>query len=177
MLKKTRMIICGESGHGKDTVSGIIANLYNVSFASSSHTACELAVFPYLKDIYGYKTWQECYADKDRHRPEAYRLIKAFNTPNLTRLADIIFSANDIYCGMRNPEELAANKEKHGDNLITIFVDAKLRKPNFHRSSNGIIPGDCDYVLDNNGTRPQLLYNLSNLLALINTQQKKRITW
>ena len=51
-MGKMNIIITGIGAHGKDTVCDMLAGSFTA--ISSSWAACESAVFPALKDIYGY---------------------------------------------------------------------------------------------------------------------------
>jgi hypothetical protein len=94
-----KLVICGHGRHGKDTVGEIIRELTGMTFRSSSDICCEHAVFPTLSKKYGYKTLEECYADRINHRKEWFDLIVEYNTPDLAKLGRIILTNYDMYVG------------------------------------------------------------------------------
>lgn len=158
---KPKFIITGYSQHGKDTACKIFEN-YGFSWASSSETANELAVYPVLKDKYGYSSLEECFNDRHNHRAEWFELIKAFNNP-LWKLGQMIFQDHDIYCGIRNHEELKALK-KIVSIAAVIWIDASNRKPIEETTSITIAPSMCDIIISNNGTIKQLEASITKLL-------------
>ena len=125
--KSKKVIVIGHARHGKDTLCEYLRGKYNITFQSSSLVSAIHVVFPILRDKYAYKDINECFNDRVNHREEWYQLIKDFNTPDKTKLADIIFASNDIYCGIRNYEELDAILEKY--DILILWVAASLRKP------------------------------------------------
>lgn len=159
---KPKFIITGCARHGKDTACKIFEN-YGFSWASSSETANPLIVYPTLKDLYGYKSPEECFNDRHNHREEWFNLIKAFNNP-LWKLGEIIFQNHDIYCGIRNHEELKALK-KIIPIAAVIWIDATERLRNTENASSMTINvEDCDIVITNNGTIKQLESSITKLL-------------
>ncbi len=154
-----KIIICGNARHGKDTVADLI---YPDGWVSSSAFVNEFLMYPLLKDLYGYKTLQECFADRVNHRQEWYETIKAYNTPDLAKLGRVILSKHDMYVGIRNIAELTAIKEQKLVDLV-IWVDAAKRLPSEPTTSNTITVDDADYVLDNNGTLEELAQNVHTL--------------
>lgn len=147
---KTKLIVTGYARHGKDSVCNILKDKYNLPFKSSSDIANTLAVYPVLKDIYNYKSPEECFNDRYNHRKEWYDLIVKYNDP-LYRLGSRILYNHSIYCGLRNINELKSIKDNLSYNIITVWVDASKRLPPEDSSSITITPKDCDYILDNNG--------------------------
>ena len=151
-MKQIKILICAEGRHGKDTLCEILNEKYGLSFASSSYTAAEEFIFDKMKDSHGYKTVQECFDDRHTgdNRRIWYELISEFNKDDKARLAKIILSKNDIYCGLRSKEEL---DECIRQNLfdLTFWVDATKRLGHTEdKSSITITKEDCLYVLDNN---------------------------
>lgn len=158
-----KLIVTGLGEHGKDTVCELLAQK-GLTFKSSSEIANEFAVFPYLKHKYGYKTVEDCFADRRNHRKEWADLMSEFNSKDKARLGKIIFKDYDVYCGLRNIEELKAIK-KSGQLVITVWVDASLRKGKTEDSSSiSITKHDCDFIIDNNGTEAGLKFMVDMFL-------------
>lgn len=156
---KPKLMVIGYARHGKDTVCAILRDTYGLTFESSSHFVAECAVKPYLeaKGV-TYKNFDEMYADRVNHRADWFDAIKAYNTPDRTRLGRALFEKYDIYCGIRNSEELGALRAK-GVMDFTIWVDASKRHPPEDKSSNTLTPDHADYIIDNNGTLDDLKIN------------------
>lgn len=150
-----KLLILGHGEHGKDTVAAMLREMIGLTFRSSSEAACEIAVFPYLSEIYGYEKWQECYADRRNHREEWRHLITEYNTPDKAKLCREIIATNDCYVGMRCPLEYAASKPLFD---AIIWVDASNRKP--IDPSMGIQPDTSMLWVDNNGALTDLRYNV-----------------
>ncbi len=156
-----KAIIFGFKQHGKDTVCEHIRDYYNLSFASSSWTACKEFIFDDLRDAYGYNTPEECFDDRqsDAMRKIWYEKICEFNAEDKCRLGRIIFENNDIYCGIRDRDEFYSMKSE-GLFDVAIWVDAIKRKPPEPKTSMNLSIHDADHVLDNNGSLIELHQNI-----------------
>jgi len=169
-----RIIVTGHSEHGKDEVCNLLSP--KLKFGGSSTTAAEEAVYPFLRDRYGYKTVEECFQDRRNHKHEWYELIKDYNDPDRTRLGRAIFSNNDVYCGLRSIEEYKCLKAA-GLVDFMIWVDAGDRKPPHGTDCISITAEDCDVVLDNNGTKEELPAQvLSTFITLLKLQIERNAT-
>lgn len=150
-----RLVVMGHGRHGKDTVCELLRDRYGFKFVSSSEFVAEEAVFPVLRERYGYATLEECYADRHNHRSEWYDLISEYNEFDAARLGRKLFEQYDIYCGIRNRRELnAIKREKLCD--CVIWVDASRRLPVEDPTSISVGPDQSEYILDNNGTLEDL---------------------
>lgn len=161
-----KLIITGYAGHGKDTACEYLRDKYGLSFESSSRVLLEEVIYPKLKDKYGYKDKEECYLDRVNHRAEWFDLLKEFNNPDLTALAKIIFSKYDIYCGLRNCEELHAIK-KAGLVDKVIWIDAIDRVPEEPTSSITITEDDANFIVYNKHDLEAFYRNLDGLVKLL----------
>lgn len=146
-------MVFGHKEHGKDTFCEILRDKYGLSFASSSETANDVFMFDALKGEFGYKTKDECFADRRRDedmRERWYLDICDFVKDDLPRLGRIILKDNNGYCGCRDKKEFYAMKE---ENLFTlsIFVDGSARKPLESEKSMKLSAVDADIIANNNG--------------------------
>ena len=143
-----KFLLLGHGGHGKGTVANLMWKLYNCSSISSSIAGGVLAVFPVLKERYGYPDFQACYDDRYAHRQEWFELIAQFNTPDKTRLSRQILFQYDGYDGMRSIEEFNASRHLYD---VIFYVDASERIP---PDLTMQIPYDKDsmVLIDNNGS-------------------------
>ncbi len=142
-----KLLILGYGRHGKDTLAEIFRDHFQVSFSSSSYAACEIVVFPALREKYGYDDPTECYEDRVNHRQEWYELISDYNKEDPSRLCQDILDINDCYVGMRSKRELDGSR--HLFDLI-IFVDASSRHPPEGKESCTITSEDADITITNN---------------------------
>lgn len=172
-FKDLKLIIGGYGGHGKDEVCRILKEKTGLTYAGSSWTACEFVVYPKIKDIFNYETPQMCFEDRRNHRELWFNLICEFNENDLSRLGKIIFSKNNVYCGIRNIHELNSIQENR---LIDCFiwVDASKRMPNESDTSCTVNKEDSDYVLDNNGTLQDLDKEIDKLLNYLSDIKKDK---
>ena len=159
-----KILILGHGRHGKDTVAEILRDGAGISFCSSSEAACEIAVFPYLAEIYGYETPAECFADRVNHREEWRYLITEYNTPDKSKLCREILETSDCYVGMRCPVEFALTRHLFG---LVIWVDASKRvgpdpSMGIERDSNMLVVG-------NNNSRETLQFRLDSLIRMLST--------
>lgn len=144
---KPKLMIVGYGRHGKDTVCEYLETM-GYSFISSSYALAE-ALYGILKDEYGYKSVDECYADRHNKRARWFEEIGKYNYPDRTALGRMIYSKNDIYCGIRRLAEFESLRDQ-GVFHHSIWVDAIQRQPPESRSSMDISVGDAEFILDNN---------------------------
>lgn len=161
-----KLLIIGHGRHGKDTVCEILKDSYGFSFESSSQFCSKLFIFDQLKDQYGYASEEECYADRHNHRAEWYDAICAYNVPDAARLGREIFTANDIYCGLRNKKEYHAMRNT-GVFDYAIWVDRSDHLPLEDPSSMSLEQWMADYTIDNNGTLEELHFNTHKLIKYL----------
>lgn len=144
-MSDQKFFVCGHARHGKDTFAEMVWG----KVKSSSVYVCEEWIFPQLKDVYGYKTSEECFQDRVNHRSEWFDLIRAFNRNDPAKLARLIFSESPVYCGIRSRVELEAYKAENPD-VVVIWVDRSLVLPPEPDSSNEILPIHADVSINNN---------------------------
>jgi len=123
---RPRILILGHGRHGKDTVAMIINYFTGLTFIASSWFAAKEVVFPALSEDYVDIT--ACYEDRANKRTKWFELIKAYNTPDATRLARALLKESNIYVGMRSNAEYEACM-KAGLFDYVFWVDASHRAP------------------------------------------------
>jgi len=164
--RRPRLIVTGYGEHGKDTVCKILLALTGLTFVSSSWAMCEEVVYPQLKDKLDYRSPIECYENRRYQRKLWYDIIAEFNKDDLARLGKLIFAKYDVYCGLRNRDELLAMRELYlYDHLI--WVDASEREEPEAMSSMTVTKEDADFILDNNGPEIELREKVLKLLSAI----------
>ena len=140
-----KVLVIGHARHGKDTFCEMLKER-GLSFESSSEAALEEAIWPLLKGFY--KSKKECFEDRVNHRALWFTLIRYYNTPNKSKLAKVILSKSDVYCGIRNREEFEACKHLF---KYIVWVGAENRKRLEGSDSFELDINDCNYVVNNNG--------------------------
>lgn len=138
-----KILVCGYGGHGKDT----FCEKLGMTFGSSSKVALDEVIWPVMKDRYSSK--EECFVDRRNNRQEWFDLISEYNKDMPTRLAEVIFSRYNIYCGMRSRREFKACRHRKVFD-VAIWVDSTIRLGRGDDCEIG--PLDCDFVVNNNGT-------------------------
>lgn len=144
-----KFLILGHGRHGKDTAAHMLMNITGGFFLSSSDAANHHAVYPRLKEKYGYESEQECFEDRVNHREEWRDLILAYNTPDRTRLAREIIRHADCYVGMRSLEEFNACVRKRMFDHV-LWIDRSAHLPD--DPSMEIPYDDRMYLINNNGS-------------------------
>lgn len=169
---KPKIMVMGYKGHGKDTVCEMLRDNHGYKFESSSYFALHnCGLYEILKGRHGYKTAQECYLDRDNHRPEWHQLIKDFNTQDLAKMGRMIYADNDIYCGIRDDEELG-ELEYEGLIDFKIWVDSSARgKPSENRDSCKVSAEDSDIILENFGSLKDLKVTISQIVEDIENER------
>ncbi len=144
-----KLLVLGPARHGKDTVSEMLCKKLGLTFTSSSIICCEAFIFDRLKKKYGYNTVAECFNDRVNHRAEWFDMICEYNKNDGAKLGKLIFSKDDIYCGLRNMDEFIAIQKQ---NLFDccIWVDASKRMPPEPETSITVTRSCADFVIDNN---------------------------
>ena len=98
--------------------------------------------------------------ERHRNRELWRRLIKLYNTPDLTALARKIYSTGDIYVGMRDAKEFEAGLQADMFDII-LWIDASNRLP---LEDSMHIEFDFSIMtrVDNNGAEEDLAANVMN---------------
>lgn len=165
-----KLLVTGYAEHGKDTTCEILAESFGLRFVSSSYFCMERAVIPWLADRgIVYDTPEECYADRGNHRAHWFDAIADYNKNDKARLGRELFELHDIYCGLRNFEEMSAMRQQ-GIFDFSIWVDRIQHVPPEPSSSMTIRPSDCDFVLDNNRTLLDLTVRAQDLYKRLSVQ-------
>jgi len=161
---KSKLLVIGHGRHGKDTVCEILRDKYDYSFESSSQFCSKLFIYDQLKDKYGYSSEEQCYADRHNHRAEWYDAICDYNVPDAARLGREMFTAYDIYCGLRNKREFFA-MQNTGVFDYAIWVDRSNYLMPESKDSMSLEQWMADYTIDNNGTLEELEFNVDQLIT------------
>lgn len=163
--RRTKLLIIGHAGHGKDTVKDIIMEHTSLESMDSSRYALETFMWDKLRDKYD--SMREAY--EDRRSPENrvmwHNSIAEYNTPDKVRLARQLLEDYDVYTGMRCDKELHASIKEGLFDLI-IWVDGSDRCPPEGSGSMKINKSYADIIIDNNGTEAELV---AKVMRLINT--------
>ena len=159
-----KLLILGYGRHGKDTLAEIFRDHFNITFSSSSFAACEILIYPALREKYGYDTPTECYDDRSNHRQEWYESICDYNREDPSRLCKDILKKNDCDVGMRSKRELDGSR--HLFDLI-IFVDSSERHPIEEKESCTITSKDADIIITNNGSLDEIRQKVVKLGDII----------
>lgn len=159
-----RLVITGHARHGKDTACEIISKHFNVPWVSSSRLACNIAIWPMLMPHYPSR--EHCYTDRHNHRALWYELIKFYNKDDKARLASEIFKSHNIYCGLRNIEELNEARQR-GLYDMSIWIDASKRLPPESTSSMTITRDDCSLVIGNNDSVEDFERELIRVITIV----------
>lgn len=124
-----KILILGESRHGKDALAEYITQYSGLKFKSSSVAASE-AIFEQLNAEVGgiYNNPLQAFEDRQRYKHIWKRLITEYNTPDKARLCREILAEADIYVGMRCAEEYAASRELF-DLVLFVYAGERVGYP------------------------------------------------
>lgn len=171
-----KILIIGHGRHGKDTVAEIIKLHFGMEFKSSSQAAADIFIYDELKDKYGYKTPEECYADRSNHRKEWHDLICGYNEKDKARLAKEILKNADIYVGMRSSEEIDdCIHQNLFDYVIGVYDPRKELEP---KDSFDIdLWQDSDFIIPNGGSLWDLRRKVFRIVnKLVGLEKYKKAT-
>lgn len=166
--KKNKFLIIGHARHGKDSFAEQLQEQFDFKFKSSSQAAAEIFIYDELKELYGYKTPEECFEDRVNHRPEWYRMICDYNKDDKAKLAKGILQRTDCYVGMRDRGEITECIKQGLFDLI-IWVDASNRLSLESPDSFNIDKSCADIIIDNNGTFDEFKARVSRIGKIIIT--------
>jgi hypothetical protein len=166
-----KILLIGYGRHGKDTVAEYLRDSYGFTYKSSSWHCAENVVFPAIKNLYGYKSVEECFADRSNHRQEWYDLISDYCVSDPSRIGREIFSVSDMYCGLRNKREFQSIRN-NGLVDVVIWVDRSDHLPPEDKTSNTLEPWMADYILDNNRDIAELHRNVDDLIMMLAKRKK-----
>ena len=159
-----KLLVIGESGHGKDEFCKILAEQYNFRFESASRLACDLCVFDKLKIKYKYKSIDECFNDRRNHIKEWVDIIAKYNTPDKAKLAKEVMKLSDIYCGVRKRNEFNAMCDLFD---IIIYIDASKRLGLAKKSYVEVAKHDANFTVYNNGSLKEFVQSTKRAYARI----------
>lgn len=104
-----QIAICGPGRAGKDDASNWFKEHTSLRYVESTSQAATSLVFKQLANKYGYKSVEECFADRHSHRVEWARIIWAHNSIHfgngITLYTDML-EHSDILNGIRKAGEL-----------------------------------------------------------------------
>lgn len=163
----SRIIICGHSRHGKDTLAKLLMHHYGLRYQSSSWFAKDF-VWEHddaIKSQFAtpFEAWEHRNDTTDLQRLW-FKAIQEMNRKDKTTLATLLFSFMQTYCGMRDLPELEACKDKWPDCVI-IWVDATERLKAQCSKSNTISANDCDFTIPNNGTEREFEFKVKRVFS------------
>lgn len=173
MNKKLNILFIGAGEWGKDTGCKAVSTALGLTVAGSSYVSRELVHGRFKKlyaetgdEQYNYADAEECWNDRRNQRPLWRQFIKDYNTPDLASLTRLIYRGNDIYNGIRDIDEFEAAAEEGLWGLI-ILVDASKRITDNDPGELAIPPKYAHFVLDNNGTKEEVLERLPGLIGAV----------
>lgn len=158
-----KLMVIGHARHGKDSVCEFMVKHYNLSYESSSHFAARKFLFDAMKGTLGYKTVEECVADRVNHRTIWYNMISDYNFDDAARLGKELFAENDIYCGLRHKREFHSMKNQGVFDYV-IWVDRSDHYPPEPKESMSLEPWMADFVIDNNRSLKETEKNAKDLM-------------
>ena len=144
--QEPRILIIGDSRHGKDTAARIMASHFGLSFASCSEFAAQAAVFPMVQDHY--PDWQTCFADRHNHQAFWHHAIAAYNLRPGPTVVEQILVDHQICVGMRNRNEFEQARRLFD---LVLWIDRSYCREREGPDSMQLYMDDADLVLDNNG--------------------------
>ena len=166
-----KLLICGLGEHGKDEATSYLCKTYGFNAESSSHAAARIFIYDTLKSTFNYKSVEKCFEDRRNHRELWDRLICLYNRTDKAALAKDIMKDNQIYCGMRDKEELYECLDT-GVFDYAIWVDASERVDYIESSDSVNIDASMFKMhINNNGTKEQLYAALDGLMEFLEVER------
>lgn len=164
MLANRKVVVMGHARHGKDTVAERLRDTFGLQYRGSSEICAEF-VKQEMQDlqIKHYPTVEACFEDRGNFRADWHKIIHDYNRGDPARLGKLIFSQADIYCGIRDVDELNGIVAEFDP--ILVWVSADSRVPQEDSSSINIsFNKDTMIPLLNDGTLDQLYRNIDDFV-------------
>lgn len=157
--------VIGYGRCGKDTVCEFIQEKFDLKFISSSEFIGEKLIYPKYKEKLNYNSWKECFEDRHSHRSLWFNEIVNYVKDDPAKLAREIFEENDIYCGIRNANELMHSliDPKLKINAV-IWVDRSHYIDPESKSSCNITKEHATHIIDNNGALEDTFTQATSLI-------------
>jgi hypothetical protein len=166
-----KLLVIGHARHGKDTFCEMLRDRYGMRFETSSLIACREFLFDLsVEHGLGFVSPEDLYKRRGEVRPWMHDEIRDFNEGDLTRLARLVTKDNDIYCGVRNREELEACKAAGVFDAV-VWVDRSEHLLPEPMESMQLRKGDPDVVIDNNGSLKDLQDQADFLMVMLRLGQ------
>jgi hypothetical protein len=165
-MKNFKIHLTGYGEHGKDHACLYLKDKLNLSFVGSSYFCAQEFIYESIKDLFGYKSVEECFNDRRNHRDLWHNLIVLYNSEDKTKLSSKIFENNNIYCGIRCRKELDACKDKWPD-LLVIWIDASERLEKESDNSCTVTKDQADIIITNNSDIPSFERKLDKLCFML----------
>lgn len=155
-----KLIILGAAQSGKDTVAEYLSDQYNLNFLATSIHIAKNVIMPAFPEKY--KDYNECYIDRVNNRKIWAELINQYCNEDPCRIINEIFEVSDIYCGLRNVDQLNSYDVKLYD--LSIWVE----RPGYSEDLNSmnIRKEDADIVIYNDKDLSDLYAKLDRLFCL-----------
>jgi hypothetical protein len=160
------ILIIGAGEHGKNSVCDYIKEKTGWSEGCSSYVSKVLIFEEMTKRGFHYPDSQTCWEDRRNHRALWKQLIREYNTPQLDRLIVQIFKDKEMYVGLRDKDEFLTGCV-NGRFDIIVFVDAEERLGIADPDDCSIPKGVSDIIIDNNGTKEELLEQMESLVDFL----------
>jgi dephospho-CoA kinase len=156
-----KFLILGYAQSGKDTFADYVVKEYSLKFKSASMLIAEKIIMPKFPGRYS--SVEECYADRVNNRSVWAKLLEEYIQEDKAKFAREVFQDSEIYCGLRNPDELiAAKKENLFD--LSIWIDRSMCFED--KASCLLTKHHADIIIENNGSLQDLYDKADGLFRL-----------
>lgn len=146
-LSKKVIFVSDSKQVGKDYVAAKFLEYLDEGATPTSFILSKEIVYPILKNIYKYSSWEECYNDRDNHREEWKSILSNYGEAKFHLK---LLESSNVSIGVRDYRSLdIIRKELLAKDIIPLIIFVTSNEERQIDQTSTIEEKHCDYVFVN----------------------------